>query len=84
MISAGKCRIYAAECELLASSSGVSSQRSLEQSIMAFNWTALADEIDRENAQVASAAFSPLGGPVVLSNLAWFKRVCRQAGEVTA
>jgi len=51
MISAKQCRIYAAECRLLASSNDISSQRSLEQMIMALNWSALADEIDRENAK---------------------------------
>jgi hypothetical protein len=45
MISAKQCRIYAAECKVLASSSDISTQRSLEQSIMSLNWSALADEI---------------------------------------
>jgi hypothetical protein len=48
MTSAKQCRIYAAECKVRASSSDISTQRSLEQSIMALNWSALADEIDRE------------------------------------
>jgi hypothetical protein len=48
MISAKKCRVYAAECESRASSSDISTQQSLEQSIMALNWSALAYEIDRE------------------------------------
>jgi hypothetical protein len=68
MISAKKCRTYAAECRLIASSTDSSAQRSLEQTIMALNWTALADEIDRNSAQAASAAFFSLGGPVVPSN----------------
>jgi hypothetical protein len=51
MISSMQCRIYAVECKVLASSSGISIQRSLEQTIMALNWTALADEIDREKAK---------------------------------
>jgi len=63
MISPTKCRKYAAECRLLASSSDISAQRSLEQTIMALNWAALADQIDRDNARAASVAFSPLGGP---------------------
>jgi hypothetical protein len=37
---------------------------------MELNWAALADEIDRGNGRAASAAFSPLGGPVVSSNVA--------------
>jgi hypothetical protein len=57
MITAKKCRAYAAECRLRAAS--IASQRSLEQSIMALNWEALAEQIDRENAENA-AAFSPL------------------------
>jgi hypothetical protein len=82
MITAKKCRIYAAECKLLASSSGISSQRSLEQLIMALNWAALADEIDRDYAQAATSAFSTLGGPVVPSNLAYLGRIRHQASEV--
>jgi hypothetical protein len=70
MISPTKCRKFAAECKLLALSSDISAQRSLEQTIMALNWAALADEIDRDNTRAASAAFYPLGGPVVSSNLA--------------
>jgi hypothetical protein len=57
MISAKQCRIYAAECKVLASSSDISSERSLEQSIMSLNWSALADEIDNDGARAASAAF---------------------------
>jgi hypothetical protein len=48
MISAKQCRMYAAECKMRASSSDVSTQRSVEHRIMALNWLALADEIDRE------------------------------------
>jgi len=51
---------------------------------MALNWAALADEIDRDNARAESAAFYPLGGPVVPSNLACLTHPCRQAGEVAA
>jgi hypothetical protein len=51
MISAKQCRIYAAECMARASSSIIANRRSLEQSIMALNWSALADEIDRENGE---------------------------------
>jgi len=50
MISAEKCGAYANACKLRACSSGISTSRSLEQSIMALNWTALADQIDLENA----------------------------------
>jgi hypothetical protein len=57
MISAKQCRIYAAECKVLASSSDISTQRSLEQSIMSLNWSALADEIDINSTRAASAAF---------------------------
>jgi hypothetical protein len=84
MITAKKCRTCAAECKLLASSIDIPAQRSLEQSIMALNWTALADEIDRENAQAKSAAFSPLGAPIVPSSLARLTYLHRQAGEVAA
>jgi len=48
MISAEKCRIHATECKVLASSVDIPAQRSLEQSIMALNWEALADQIDHE------------------------------------
>jgi hypothetical protein len=58
MISAEKCRIYATACKELASSVDIPTQRSLEQSIMALNWEALADQIDRENSQATAAAFS--------------------------
>jgi hypothetical protein len=84
MISAKQCRKYAAECKLLASSSNISAQRSLEQTIMALNWAALADDTDRDNARAASAAFYPLGGPVVSSNLAFLTHPRRQADEVAA
>ena len=84
MISPTKCRKFAAKCKLLALSSDISAQRSLEQTIMALNWAALADEIDRDNARAASAAFYPLGGPVVSSNLACLTHPCHQAGDVAA
>jgi len=84
MINAKQCRIYAAECKVRASSSDISTQRSLEQSIMALNWSALADEIDRDNAGATSAAFYPLGGPVVSSNLARLTHPRHRAGEVAA
>jgi hypothetical protein len=42
-----------------ASSSDISTQRSLEQSIMALNWSALADEIDRERPGGIFAAGRP-------------------------
>jgi hypothetical protein len=58
MISAEKCRIHATECKILASSVDMSAQRSLEQSIMALNWEALADQIDHENSHATAAAFS--------------------------
>jgi hypothetical protein len=58
MISAEKCRIHATECNARASSVDIPAQRSLEQSIMALNWEALADQIDRENSQATAAAFS--------------------------
>ena len=84
MISPTKCRKFAAECKLLALSSDISAQRSLEQTIMALNWAALADEIDRDNARAASVVFSPLGGPVASSNLACLTHPRRQVGEVAA
>jgi hypothetical protein len=58
MISAEKCRIRAIECKALASSVDMPIQRSLEQTIMALNWEALADQIDRENSHANAAAFS--------------------------
>ena len=58
MISAEKCRLHATACKQLASSVDIPIQRSLEQSIMALNWEALADQIDRENSHATAAAFS--------------------------
>ena len=58
MISAENCRIRATECKVLASSIDIPAERSLEQSIMALNWEALADQIDRENFHANAAAFS--------------------------
>ena len=51
MISAENCRIHATECKVLASSIDIPAERSIEQSIMALNWEALADEIDYDNSQ---------------------------------
>jgi hypothetical protein len=45
MITAEKCRIHATECRILASSIDIPAERSLEQSIMALNWEALADQM---------------------------------------
>ena len=73
VITAEKCRIRAAECKTLASSIDIPTQRSLEQSIMALNWEALADQIDRDNSQATEsrlvALFAglfrrPLAGPI--------------------
>jgi hypothetical protein len=58
MITAEKCRTRATECRILASSNDIPAQRSLEQSIMALNWEALADLIDNDNSQAAATAFS--------------------------
>ena len=55
MITADKCRIHATECKTLASSIDIPTQRSLEQSIMALNWEALADQIDDDNSQATEA-----------------------------
>ena len=55
MISAENCRIHATECKALASSIDIPAERSLEQSIMALNWEALADEIDYDNSQATEA-----------------------------
>jgi hypothetical protein len=55
MITAEKCRIRATECRVLASSIDIAAQRSLEQSIMALNWEALADQIDHDNSHAAEA-----------------------------
>ena len=55
MITAEKCRIRATECKVLAASIDIPTQRSLEQSIMALNWEALADQIDDDNAQATEA-----------------------------
>jgi hypothetical protein len=51
MITAEKCRIRATECKTFASSIDIPPQRSLEQSIMALNWEALADQIDDDNSE---------------------------------
>jgi hypothetical protein len=51
MITAEKCRIRATECKTFASSIDIPTQRSLEQSIMALNWEALADQIDDDDSQ---------------------------------
>jgi hypothetical protein len=56
MIAAEKCRIYATECKVLASSVDIPAQRSLEQSIMALNWEALADQIDEDNSEARLVA----------------------------
>jgi hypothetical protein len=58
MITAEKCRIHATECRVLASSIDIPTQRSLEQSIMALNWEALADLIEHDNSHATAAAFS--------------------------
>ena len=55
MITAEKCRIRATECKTLASSIDIPTQRSLEQSIMALNWEALADQIDDDNSRATEA-----------------------------
>jgi hypothetical protein len=55
MISAENCRIRATECKVLASSIDIPAERSLEQSIMALNWEALADHIDHDNSQATEA-----------------------------
>jgi hypothetical protein len=55
MITAEKCRMHATECRILASSIDIPAQRSLEQSIMALNWEALADQIDHDNSQATEA-----------------------------
>jgi hypothetical protein len=55
MITAEKCRIRATECKTFASSIDIPTQRSHEQSIMALNWEALADQIDDDNAQATEA-----------------------------
>jgi hypothetical protein len=55
MITAEKCRIRATECKTLASSIDIPTRRSLEQSIMALNWEALADQIDDDNSQATEA-----------------------------
>jgi hypothetical protein len=55
MITAEKCRIRATECKALAASIDTPNQRSLEQSIMALNWEALADHIDDDNSQATEA-----------------------------
>jgi hypothetical protein len=56
MITAEKCRIRATECKTFASSIDIPTQRSLEQSIMALNWEALADQIDDDNSEARLVA----------------------------
>jgi hypothetical protein len=58
MITAKQCRIHAAECQVRASSIDISSQRSLEESVMALNWSALADEMDRERPSAIGGVFA--------------------------
>jgi hypothetical protein len=58
MITTEKCRMHATECRVLASSMDIPAQRSVEQSIMALNWEALADLIDHDDSQATAAAFS--------------------------
>ena len=55
MITAEKCRMHAAKCKVLASSVDIPDQGSLEQSIMALNWEALADQIDQDDSQATEA-----------------------------
>jgi len=76
MISAEKCRIHATACKELASSVDIPTQRSLEQSIMALNWEALADQIDRENSQATEAAFRKHG----ISSAAFYKWMAKYGG----
>jgi hypothetical protein len=61
MITAEKCRMRATECKARASSIDIPAQRSLEQSIMALNWEALADQIDHD-ANAAAYSVSDLSG----------------------
>jgi hypothetical protein len=77
MISAKQCRVYAAECKVLASSSDISTQRSLEQSIMALNWSALADEIDIDSARAAYAAFSSNKSSHRQAAVSWWPFSCQ-------
>jgi hypothetical protein len=63
VITAEKCRTRAAECKTFASSIDIPTQRSLEQSILAQDWEALealADQIDRDNAQATEARLMAL------------------------
>jgi hypothetical protein len=60
MIIAEKCRIRAAECKTFASSIDIPTQRSHEQSIMALNWEALADQIDHDDSQATEAGLVAL------------------------
>jgi hypothetical protein len=66
VITAEKCRIHARECKTLASSIDIPTQRSLEQTIMALNWEALADQIDHDNSQARLVAlFAGVFRPLV-------------------
>ena len=60
MISAENCRIQATDCKVLASSIDIPAERSIEQSIMALNWEALADQIEHDNSQATEARFVAL------------------------
>jgi len=60
VITAEKCRTRAAECKTFASSIDIPTQRSLEQSILARDREALADQIDRDNAQATQARLAAL------------------------
>jgi hypothetical protein len=60
VITAEKCRLRATESKTLASPVDVPTQRSLEQSVLARDWEALADQIDRDNAQATEARLAAL------------------------
>jgi hypothetical protein len=55
---------------VLASSIDIPTQRSLEQSIMALNWEALADQIDDDNSQATEARLAALFADLFRRSLA--------------
>jgi hypothetical protein len=56
MLTAEKCRLYAAKSKLLGSIN-IPTERSVQQSMMSIKWSALADQIDRDNLTATMSAF---------------------------
>jgi hypothetical protein len=57
MLTADKCRDYAAQCKALGLTD-VFGERAVRQTIMSVKWSALADKIDRDNLRATAVAFA--------------------------